>query len=158
MISLTNNQQLDIQLVLVMHLNDPIQRREDVRDQTILEILSGKPLEQALHHARAAVAIQFRSSAWLSLDVKDESGTSPYEFLAADEKDEMEKWRTNYLSPEIESLLSLISNGSKALSVVQYVGQKKVSRRRIQQKIKSLIELTEMNKGLWDDEDGEVLV
>lgn len=154
---LTPIQESDIQIMLSIQLNDPIHRRDDVRQQAILEILQGKPLGKALRHARAAVAIQLRPSAWFSLDFEDESFHSNHEQVALVEKEDMEKWRVASLSSSDESLLLLLNMGTAAIASMQIVGQKQLSQRRIQQKIKELISKSSINRGLWDEEGGEVI-
>ena len=111
---------------------------DDVRQQTALEIMAGKPLGVALRHARAEVSRQNKPSGWESFDAEIPRGLRLAERLAAPEPALLEKWRVADLDPASESMLASLSAGTAALGKAAGLTQ-----RRLQQILKAKIEAAE---------------
>lgn len=136
------NQAEDLDTLLRMRLSD------DVRQQTALEILTGKPLATALRHARAQVKRDNQPSGWDSLDYAGDCMLSLVKRLAAPVTEEIERWRTAELSPALESELMGLSSGTAAIASAEDLTQ-----RRIQQITKKRRDdITSGQGGLFDCE------
>lgn len=109
--------------------------QDDVRQQAALEILSGKPLDVAIRHARAEIARQMKPSGWSSFDEDVKDGVPLCDRVAAPEKEEFESWRATVFDTATESLLATLAGGTAALGRVRGVTQ-----RRAQQIIKENLE------------------
>lgn len=114
---LTDQQNIDINLMLNDQLrSDPPDRREDVRQHALEQILKGKSLKKALWGARAAIAIERRPVGWYSLDQGNDDGSSNgYERVVADEQEEKQLWQTVTFSTATESLLDTLRVTAKEL-------------------------------------------